>query len=195
MWASSTLRTEDVKSIGQSAKQWKANALDRPWRQWELKGVSSLSEPFWSSDRLNPQDRRAGPSASSASHWRWHSAPLWAQIPPRQRSKPTGDRLHLMTVKQSLSQSKNLSLHIEIKRNKGLDMDRILLCSTRGGGRPQVVGFWSCYPQIFTVGSTITAGADTKQATNFLCLVKFRQQCSEHKQEHDQSKKGTLSAA
>lgn len=40
-------------------------------------------------------------------------------------------------------------------------MDRILLSSTQGGGRPHVVGFCSCYPQMFTIDLTITAGADT----------------------------------
>lgn len=179
MWAS-TLRTEDVKSIEQSAKQWKTNALDRPWRHWELKGVSSLSGPFRSSDHLNPQDRRAGPSASSASHWFWNSGPPWAQISLRQCWELTRDRLRLMTVKQRPSQSKNLSLHFKVNVQKigawkwtgfssiahRVERDLLWWVSVAVTHRFLQMDYnsWSGHPAV-------------KGGTNLLCLFHFHQQC------------------
>ena len=64
---SSTVRIEDIKSIQQSAKQQRTNALDSPWRRRELEGVSCRSL-FWGPWLVES----LGQAASSASDWCWH---------------------------------------------------------------------------------------------------------------------------
>lgn len=55
-----------------------------------------------------------------------------------------------------------------------------------------MVGFCSCQPQMFTIGLSLTAGADTRG--HKFSLFHFHQQCWSTN-EHNQSNKGRLSPA